>query len=230
MSTQAFVRWNGHTFTFTVDHRHSIDSLKENIYKVLGIPINDQLLKCHSLNHWQRESQIFVDLNLRLVGGKGGYGYLLRSGSSGIKKKKSSNYSSCRNLDGRRIRDVELMEQLSKQQKSEDPNKIDLGDEVEEEEIVEYETQLVNGKLKKKPKKKKRKQITEEDKSVNEFQLNKTIEKEKKIAKQKEVIEDISDAIEVGLEKSKIENTKPKSLDKGKKIFGDDMFSSDDEM
>lgn len=232
--THVWLRWQGRTYPFVLDHLEEWETLSERIESSLKVPKEEQILKCCQKvkEQWRDERDVFVDLNLRVLGGKGGYGYLLRSGSSGVKKKKITNYSSCRNLEGRRIRDVEVMEMLEKANKKANPDEIDLGmeDEEEEEEDVEYETHLVNGKLKKKiKKKKKRKEVTETKTTSNEFQMNKEKEIALKKAKQKEVIENISEAIEEGLEKAIKEKEKPKEKEKVKKIYGDDMFESDEE-
>lgn len=47
-----------------------------------------------------------VHINGRLLGGKGGFGSQLRAQGGRMSKKKSTNIDSCRNLQGRRIRDV----------------------------------------------------------------------------------------------------------------------------
>jgi Silencing defective 2 N-terminal ubiquitin domain len=54
---------------------------------------------------------IFMDFRVRdaLVGGKGGFGAMLRGTNAG---KKTTNYGMSRDLNGRRIRDVEAMKQM----------------------------------------------------------------------------------------------------------------------
>ncbi|KAF0991392.1 hypothetical protein HZS_7799 [Henneguya salminicola] len=47
----------------------------------------------------------YINVHLRLKGGKGGFGSLLRS--MGSRMGRSSNTGSCRNLEGRRMRDVQ---------------------------------------------------------------------------------------------------------------------------
>ena len=48
----------------------------------------------------------FLRLSFRLLGGKGGFGSLLRSGGSGRIAKKKTNLDACRDLSGRRLRSV----------------------------------------------------------------------------------------------------------------------------
>eukprot|EP01126_Amoeba_proteus_P058578 TRINITY_DN7575_c0_g1_i4.p1 TRINITY_DN7575_c0_g1~~TRINITY_DN7575_c0_g1_i4.p1 ORF type:complete len:409 (+),score=98.76 TRINITY_DN7575_c0_g1_i4:151-1227(+) len=47
---------------------------------------------------------VSISIHLRIVGGKGGFGSLLRSARNG---KKTTNFSACRDRNGNRIRDVE---------------------------------------------------------------------------------------------------------------------------
>jgi len=51
----------------------------------------------------------FVQLQLRLLGGKGGFGALLRT-SKGTKK--TTNFGACRDLNGRRLKDIQLEQKL----------------------------------------------------------------------------------------------------------------------
>jgi hypothetical protein len=48
-----------------------------------------------------------VEIHYRLRGGKGGFGAALRGKGAKASKKKTTDFSSCRDLDGRRVRDVQ---------------------------------------------------------------------------------------------------------------------------
>ena len=52
------------------------------------------------------KNPLFIDVNLRLKGGKGGYGSLLRAQGNKMSSRKSTNFESCRDLEGRRLRTV----------------------------------------------------------------------------------------------------------------------------
>ena len=88
----------------------SVFELKTHLELSLGIPSIDffleqenKLLK-NSLNlDYLSASDIYM--KLRILGGKGGFGSLLRGQAP--KKKYTSNFSSCRDLSGRRLRQVE---------------------------------------------------------------------------------------------------------------------------
>jgi len=95
---------------------NSLDFLKENIFDLSGIPIEDQVLYWNGkliynetgLKHLT--SGAVIDVSLRLKGGKGG----LRNQLRGEMRKNSNkdNIESCRDLLGRRIRDVKQKEKL----------------------------------------------------------------------------------------------------------------------
>ncbi|ORX50160.1 hypothetical protein DM01DRAFT_1290764 [Hesseltinella vesiculosa] len=48
-----------------------------------------------------------LSVHLRLRGGKGGFGSLLRSQGGRMNSQKTTNFDACRDLQGRRLRDVE---------------------------------------------------------------------------------------------------------------------------
>jgi len=65
-------------------------------------------------------------LSLRVNGGKGGFGALLRGAGAKIGQKKNSNFDDCRDLNGRRIRNVRNEKILAEwyQQQKEHANKV----------------------------------------------------------------------------------------------------------
>ena len=54
-----------------------------------------------------------MDFSLRLSGGKGGFGSLLRGAATRAGQKKTSNYDDCRDLNGRRIKDLRNEKRLA---------------------------------------------------------------------------------------------------------------------
>lgn len=102
---QIFVRLQGgrtRTLTFGSDEV-PISLLKKHIEDFEGIPCHEQRLACS-----QREllddgvlsgdDLLFVSLSLRVVGGKGGFGSLLRGAPSKIGQKKTDNFDACRDI------------------------------------------------------------------------------------------------------------------------------------
>ncbi|XP_068644410.1 uncharacterized protein [Aristolochia californica] len=95
-------------------------SLKQNIYKITRIPvellrlvsgsreISDQTLISAS-GDTQFPSLILL---LRLRGGKGGFGSLLRGAATKAGQKKTNNFDACRDMSGRRLRHVNAEKKL----------------------------------------------------------------------------------------------------------------------
>jgi hypothetical protein len=76
----------------------------------------DDLIKALEIVHPQTEQfsdVLFVKSTFRLLGGKGGFGALLRGGPTGIIFKKTTNFSSCRDLNGRRLRNIEREKRIA---------------------------------------------------------------------------------------------------------------------
>ena len=59
-----------------------------------------------------------LHLVLRLLGGKGGFGALLRSGARGSQ---TENFDACRDLSGRRLRHVNADKQLAGEPRAQPP-------------------------------------------------------------------------------------------------------------
>lgn len=134
---------NGSTRCFELPPGSSVFDLKAKIAELEGIPLAEQRLISNDIrgisfaeNYNYRfphtSGSIFVTLALSLLGGKGGFGSLLRGGpqgifflhrtqfeicmiideqipnfSSGVRVKKITNYDSCRDLEtGRRLKYV----------------------------------------------------------------------------------------------------------------------------
>lgn len=103
----------------------SVERLKEIIQEKEGIPVDFQRLTLSTKNvsgekfinfksiqsNISSSSFVLFHLNLRLQGGKGGFGALLRG--QGSKGKKTTNHDDCRDLSGRRIRQVRMEKNLA---------------------------------------------------------------------------------------------------------------------
>lgn len=115
---QVIVKGVTKTFCFHFEHDLSVQSLKQFIEDRDGIPYNEQLLVHQGKNIQQNleasESILFVEVLLKNVGGKGGFGSLLRGGQSGVVQAKTTNFNACRDLSGRRIRHVKQEQDLVK--------------------------------------------------------------------------------------------------------------------
>nr|GMC82880.1 protein SDE2 homolog [Ipomoea batatas] len=96
----------------------SIQTLKHRIQTLTLIPTHLQLLipsdspyllqDNQTLNlttgHHQSKFPVVVNLLLRLRGGKGGFGSLLRGAATKAGQKKTNNFDACRDMSGRRLR------------------------------------------------------------------------------------------------------------------------------
>ena len=100
MANQYFLResWSLKTHTVLAD---SISDLLDLAPSLLGIP--------HASLHYTLSSSTLT-ASLRLAGGKGGFGSLLRSMNP--KKTLADNYDSCRDLSGRRLRTVQMEQRM----------------------------------------------------------------------------------------------------------------------
>lgn len=94
-------------------------TLRQLIFQASGVPPTLQALTCRGRSVGEEgavlvppighpgPSAATVRLAVRLPGGKGGFGSLLRALGSKKSGKETDNIDACRNLDGRRIRHVQ---------------------------------------------------------------------------------------------------------------------------
>ncbi|KAL4562623.1 hypothetical protein LXL04_026651 [Taraxacum kok-saghyz] len=90
-----------------------ISSIKVQIQNLTSIPVHHQLLLSNGKTlfddgvlHHRNSSPSTVHLLLRLRGGKGGFGSLLRGAATKAGQKKTNNFDACRDMSGRRLRHV----------------------------------------------------------------------------------------------------------------------------
>ncbi|KYB26758.1 splicing regulator SDE2 [Tribolium castaneum] len=84
----------------------------QKVSSILQIPQDDFYLLKNGKRISQNEVNIFgkVDVVYRLVGGKGGFGSMLRA--IGAQIEKTTNREACRDLSGRRLRDINEEQRL----------------------------------------------------------------------------------------------------------------------
>ncbi|KAL6982096.1 hypothetical protein U1Q18_023711 [Sarracenia purpurea var. burkii] len=100
-------------------------AIKNRIRELAGVPIAEQrlvtgtkqledssLLHPTDGTHWYPE----LHLLLRLRGGKGGFGSLLRGAATKAGQKKTNNFDACRDMSGRRLRHVNAEKKLEEWQ------------------------------------------------------------------------------------------------------------------
>jgi len=187
---------NGRTLCIPIADATSLEHLKDAIHRIEGVRPEDQrlILNGHDLvdcRYYEAINQKADFLSLKFAlrggctGGKGGFGSLLRSAKS---VKKTTNYGSCRDLHGRRLRDVQNERRLSewsekeKEMKKEDilvqEEKEEKGVSLNTKERLDVQTKIITNSvvnsvekglalLKEKEQKRKR----EDEKSNNSFKL-----------------------------------------------------------
>ncbi|XP_027350827.1 replication stress response regulator SDE2 [Abrus precatorius] len=123
------------TLTFPSPILHA-NSIKDRLFELTGIPIQHQRLVtgCRHLNDEKsviqcspEDGNIFpsVRLLLRLKGGKGGFGSLLRGAATKAGQKKTNNFDACRDMSGRRLRHVNAEKRLEEWKAGEEERRLE---------------------------------------------------------------------------------------------------------
>ncbi|KAK7338055.1 hypothetical protein VNO77_18652 [Canavalia gladiata] len=112
------------------------NSIKDRVFELTGIPTQHQRLVtgCRHLNDEKsaiecspEDGNIFpsVRLLLRLKGGKGGFGSLLRGAATKAGQKKTNNFDACRDMSGRRLRHVNAEKRLEEWKAGEEERRLE---------------------------------------------------------------------------------------------------------
>ncbi|RCI03995.1 hypothetical protein CU098_002627, partial [Rhizopus stolonifer] len=91
--------------------------LKEKIFQLTSIPVDQQVLRTVSGYDLQQfpSGDVHLSLSARLLGGKGGFGSMLRAQGGRMNAQKTTNFEACRDLQGRRIRTVNESKKLQQE-------------------------------------------------------------------------------------------------------------------
>ncbi|CAB4270230.1 unnamed protein product [Prunus armeniaca] len=112
----------------------SAASIKNRLLEITKIPLHHQRLvtgtrqlKDDSVISCSSDVPYFptVHLLLRLVGGKGGFGSLLRGAATKAGQKKTSNFDACRDMSGRRLRHVNAEKKLEEWRAEEEERRLE---------------------------------------------------------------------------------------------------------
>ncbi|KAI3988844.1 hypothetical protein MKX01_016415 [Papaver californicum] len=110
------------------------ESIKTHLYKITKIPQNEQRLvtgtkQIHdeTLIKIPGKDGTFFTIHLlgRLLGGKGGFGSLLRGAGTKAGQKKTDNFDACRDMSGRRLRHVNAEKKLEEWKAEEEERKLE---------------------------------------------------------------------------------------------------------
>ncbi|KAF7826176.1 protein SDE2-like protein [Senna tora] len=112
------------------------DSIRDRLFEVTRIPTQHQRLVTGVRDLNGNESVIScspeggdafptVHLLLRLAGGKGGFGSLLRGAATKAGQKKTNNFDACRDMSGRRLRHVNAEKRLEEWKAEEAERKLE---------------------------------------------------------------------------------------------------------
>ncbi|XP_038875299.1 replication stress response regulator SDE2 [Benincasa hispida] len=110
-------------------HGHA---LKHRLFQSTGIPPNHQRLVT-GIRQIEEDSVVScsggrfptVHLLLRLLGGKGGFGSLLRGAATKAGQKKTNNFDACRDMSGRRLRHVNAEKRLEEWKAEEEERRLE---------------------------------------------------------------------------------------------------------
>ncbi|KAI6702603.1 hypothetical protein NL676_011739 [Syzygium grande] len=104
-------------------------SIKRRVFAASGIPVPSQRLIASGR---QLDDRSVVSspgptlhLSLRLPGGKGGFGSLLRGAATKAGQKKTNNFDACRDMSGRRLRHVNAEKKLEEWRAEEEERKLE---------------------------------------------------------------------------------------------------------
>lgn len=128
---QLFVKLlNGKTTTLNFTTRHVYGhEIKNRIYAATKIPTHLQRLIYSGIQLNDRtvisDEHITFNLVLRLLGGKGGFGSLLRGAATKAGQKKTNNFDACRDMSGRRLRHVNAEKKLEEWKAEEEERRLE---------------------------------------------------------------------------------------------------------
>ncbi|XP_057531329.1 uncharacterized protein LOC130809612 [Amaranthus tricolor] len=120
------------TLQFPINQLISPQSIKHQIESLTNLPSQSQTLTLNG-KVLQNSSQFApkslslstLYVNFSLLGGKGGFGSLLRGAATKAGQKKTNNFDACRDMSGRRLRHVNAEKKLEEWKAEEEERKLE---------------------------------------------------------------------------------------------------------
>ncbi|RUS19791.1 Sde2 N-terminal domain-containing protein, partial [Jimgerdemannia flammicorona] len=101
---------------FDPSEDHLVSSLKLRLAELTNMPVDAQRITTIGGRPLRDDASLFdpedtegpvtFNLSLRLLGGKGGFGSMLRAQGGRMASQKTTNFEACRDLSGRRLKTV----------------------------------------------------------------------------------------------------------------------------
>lgn len=117
------------TLTFNSTNSCTAQSIKQKIFDVANIPVHSQRLICNGTQLNDKSiittPECTVHVVGRLLGGKGGFGSLLRGAANKAGQKKTNNFDACRDMSGRRLRHVNAEKKLEEWKAEEEDRRLE---------------------------------------------------------------------------------------------------------
>jgi hypothetical protein len=200
-----------------IDREIILDFLHDNIMSTedysFNFTINGKNLSNQSII---LQEITFINANIGLLGGKGGFGKNLKSNGNKLSRKKNSNVNACRDLSGRRIRHVnndKILEEWDKnnnkkeeikEEVKKDDSKIKEMISKETKELKKMEEEMASAFKKAIEKKKDQNKITKPNNTVEKKKKNLFLtEYDEEFDESEEKNEIVEEKNEIVLEKDK---------------------------
>jgi len=125
----------------------TIGDLKQYVEEIYGISKEEQKISTYSGKYLKNEDNLkasigmnhdfqITNLSVSVLGGKGGFGSMLRAQGGKMSSKKTTNVESCRDLQGRRLKTIndatKLVEYLNKESERKRKRKEEIDKKIEE--------------------------------------------------------------------------------------------------
>ncbi|KAI9254365.1 telomere stability and silencing-domain-containing protein [Helicostylum pulchrum] len=188
-------------------NNNTTELLKQQLCSITSIPVQDQVLCTMGGKILTSDDTFDLDgsvlqfnMSARLLGGKGGFGSMLRAQGGRMNAQKTTNFEACRDLQGRRIRTVNDAKKLQEE--------LDAVPEREAEKREKLKRKIEDA-------------LKEREPVKHLFDDNKFLED------REEIVENVKSAVSDAVKRQKVTH-KPVATTSAS-LFDDDLSSDEDE-